>query len=80
MSTRTRIEINHDRLRDLQERPELLALIMSELGVSNHNGVLNEASVTKPHEEKERNQLSTSLYVPVIAGQAAQTRERMHQI
>lgn len=44
MSTRTLIEINHDLLHELQERPELLAIVMSELGISMHNGPLNEAN------------------------------------
>lgn len=44
MSTRTLIEINHDLLHKLQERPDLLAIVMSELGISMHNGPLNEAN------------------------------------
>ena len=42
MSTRTLIEINHDFLHELQDRPELLAIIVSELGTSLHNQPLNE--------------------------------------
>lgn len=42
MSTRTLIEINHDFLHELQDRPELLAIIVSELGTSLHNRQLNE--------------------------------------
>lgn len=44
MSTRTLIEINHDLLHELQERPELLAIVISELGISMHNRPLNEAN------------------------------------
>ncbi|RDU99170.1 hypothetical protein [Trinickia dinghuensis] len=44
MSTRTLIEINHDFLHELQDVPELLAIIVSELGTSMHCRPLNEAN------------------------------------
>lgn len=44
MSTRTLIEINHDHIRRLRERPELLAEIMTELGCAVHNAAMNEAN------------------------------------
>lgn len=44
MSTRTLIEINHDMLHRLRDRPDLLAEIMSELVGSIHNAALNEAN------------------------------------
>ncbi|HHT8992824.1 TPA: hypothetical protein ACT5B2_003869 [Burkholderia cenocepacia] len=44
MSTRTLIEINHDKLGQLHDRPELLAEIMSELGSTVHNAAMNEAN------------------------------------
>lgn len=44
MSTRSLLEINHDRLHDLQNRPEILAEIMTELGMSAHGAALNEAN------------------------------------
>lgn len=44
MSTRTLLEINHDRLHDLRTRPELLAEVIDELGGSAHNAALNDAN------------------------------------
>jgi hypothetical protein len=44
VSTRTLIEINHDRLRDLQRNPEIMAMLLSELGNSRHGAALNEAN------------------------------------
>lgn len=44
MSTRTLIEINHDQLHRLRERPEILAEILSELGCTVHNAAMNEAN------------------------------------
>lgn len=44
MSTRTLLEINHDRLHDLQRRPEILAEIMAELGMAVYGAALNEAN------------------------------------
>jgi len=44
MSTRTLIEINHDLLHRLQSDPGIMQQIMRELGVSTHNGPLNEAN------------------------------------
>lgn len=44
MSTRTLLEINHDRLHDLQKRPEILAEIMAELGMAVHGAALNETN------------------------------------
>ncbi|MBR8344710.1 hypothetical protein [Burkholderia ambifaria] len=44
MSTRTLIEINHDKLHQLRDRPELFAEILSELGGSVHNAAMNEAN------------------------------------
>ena len=44
MSTRTLIEINHDRLHELQQRPSILAEIMAELGITIHGAALNEAN------------------------------------
>jgi hypothetical protein len=44
MSTRTIIEINHDRLPDLKKRPEIMALILGELGNSRYGAALNEAN------------------------------------
>lgn len=44
MSVHTLIDINHDYLHKLKSRPELLALIMSELCGTVFNGPLNEAN------------------------------------
>ncbi|KVP77486.1 hypothetical protein WJ92_02580 [Burkholderia ubonensis] len=44
MSTRTLLEINHDRLHDLRTRPELLAEVVSELVGSVHTAALDEAN------------------------------------
>ncbi|KVL59303.1 hypothetical protein WT01_15870 [Burkholderia cepacia] len=44
MSTRTLIEINHDVLHRLRERPDLLSEILTELGGCVHNAALNEAN------------------------------------
>lgn len=44
MSIRTLIEINHDRLHELQQRPAILAEIIFELGMSVHGAALNEAN------------------------------------
>jgi hypothetical protein len=44
MSTRTIIEINHDRLEHLQRHPEIFAQILLELGGSTHCAALNEAN------------------------------------
>lgn len=44
MSTRTIIEINHDRLPDLREHPEIFSIILSELGSSKHVSAINEAN------------------------------------
>ncbi|MDR8394993.1 hypothetical protein NE850_01470 [Paraburkholderia sp. USG1] len=44
MSTRTILEINHDRLGHLQTHPEIFAEILSELGMSTHGAALNEAN------------------------------------
>ncbi|MBY4799950.1 hypothetical protein K6W78_08025 [Burkholderia cepacia] len=41
MSTRTLIEINHDRLHWLLERPDIVAEILRELRTSFHNEHLN---------------------------------------
>jgi hypothetical protein len=44
VSTRTLIEINHDRLHQLIDRPELMRLFLEELGTSQHNAPMNEAN------------------------------------
>ncbi|HEF4731764.1 hypothetical protein SB379_06890 [Burkholderia multivorans] len=44
MSTRTLIEINHDRLTGLRDRPELLAEIIDELRGAIHIARLNAAN------------------------------------
>lgn len=44
MSTRTLIEINHDMLPRLQNRPDIMLLILRELGSSMHGAPLNEAN------------------------------------
>lgn len=44
MSIRTLIEINHDRLHDLRERPDVIETILRNLGGSTYNGALNEAN------------------------------------
>lgn len=44
MSTRTIIEINHDRLGRLQSHPEIFAKILLELGISMHGAALNKAN------------------------------------
>ena len=44
MSIRTLIEINHDMLPKLQNRPDIVMLILRELGSSMHGAVLNEAN------------------------------------
>ena len=44
MSIRTLIEINHDRLDDLIERPDVVETILRNLGGSTYNGALNETN------------------------------------
>lgn len=44
MSIRTLIEINHDRLPDLTDSPEIMAHILRELSSSTHGAALNEAN------------------------------------
>lgn len=44
MSTRTILEINHDHLHRLIERPDIMRLILEELGSARHCGALNEAN------------------------------------
>lgn len=44
MSTRTLLEINHDMLPKLQNRPDIVLLFLRELGSSMHAAALNEAN------------------------------------
>lgn len=44
MSTRTLLEISHDMLPKLQNRPDIVLMILRELGSSMHGAALNEAN------------------------------------
>ena len=44
MSTRTLIEINHDQLKSLLDRPDIVDAILRNLGMTTYNASLNEAN------------------------------------